>query len=107
MTSLKMKLQNTILSEIKILQHELDIQERYYEHINMKSGIPYKILKQSCNDIENNVNDILGEITDFKISLGFNLTKFDILINDVKNNWIISAEQGSGFQKFIIDISIR
>src|SRR6185437_10008926 len=91
--------------EITSLEKKKEMFTKYLSCINAKDGIPYKILKKSCSTIEQGINNILSEITDFNISLGFDLKKFKIMITD--KNKIIPAEQGSGFQKFIIDLSMR
>jgi DNA repair exonuclease SbcCD ATPase subunit len=63
------------------------------------------VLKKSCNQIENDVNKILRAITDFTILLRFEDSIFDIMLKS--NEKTISANLGSGSQKFIVDFAIR
>jgi exonuclease SbcC len=97
------------ISFYKLLQDELiklddekHAYDEYLKKINMKSGIPYQILSKSCAQLESDMNEMLNTITDFKISLQFD-KKFGMFIQP--NN--IPAEQGSGFQKFVIDLALR
>ena len=94
-----------IEKSINIAENELNMYSQYLQCIDSNHGIPYKILKQSCANIEIGINNILNDITDFNISLGFEFKKFKIMIKH--NNSLISAAQGSGFQKFIIDLAMR
>lgn len=101
---------NKISGELKKLLKKNQIYNKYLEIINAKDGLPYKILKKSCYTIEKGINQILNNITDFKIYLGFDFkkaNKFKIMIMENNNTKPIPAEQGSGFQKFIIDLSLR
>jgi DNA repair exonuclease SbcCD ATPase subunit len=111
-----MVMHNRISDNIRDLLHKQQIYDEYIRCINSKKGIPHEIVKQSCANIEIGINNILNEITDFNISLGFDLKKFNIMISDkVKsistpksdNIKSIPASQASGFQKFIIDMSMR
>lgn len=99
---------NKSLDEILKLERAEQIYDKYLDCINMKDGIPYQLLKKSCSNIEMGMNNILSDITNFRITLGFDLKKFKIMLVDTKNKQKnIPAEQGSGFQKFIIDLSMR
>lgn len=84
---------------------DIEIYKTYHDCINVKTGIPYKMLKNYATKIENNINNILNDITDFKVKLNFSSKSFKI--NILSDNHEIPISQGSGFQSFIIDLSMR
>lgn len=91
--------------ELNELIIEEEIYAIYLKTFSSKGGIPYLCLKECCKNMESRVNEILTELTDFKISIDFedDFIKISIIDSRIK----IPIKQGSGFQKFIIDLSIR
>lgn len=79
----------------------------YYLSAMSKDGISYEILKDALPVIENEVNDILMQIVDFKIKFD---TGDDTEINanivyDNSKSWAI--EMTSGMERFILSMVLR
>jgi hypothetical protein len=92
-------------NEKKALEKQKSVFKHYIKLIDMKTGIPHKILQHSCSALIAGVNNILEYISDFRISINFDLKNFTIMI--LKGEMAIPSTQGSGLQKFIIDVAIR
>jgi exonuclease SbcC len=82
----------------------LEFYDLYFSVINCKTGIPSYILKQTCKIIEDQCNSILQSITDFTIKIVFDST---VRIYTVENDEHINGANGSGFQKFLLDLIFR
>jgi DNA repair exonuclease SbcCD ATPase subunit len=100
------KIYEELIKKRRKLEHDKDLYEKYLSIVNTKSGIPYKILCDSCKIIQNSINKILEEITDFEIILNFDKKGFRFMICGTGGT-TIPAAQGSGFQKFVIDLIMR
>lgn len=86
---------------------ELNLKLKYSEILHPKTGIPYKLLKNGIAPLENKINKILTEITNFNIKLNY---EDSLNINMIPLNPEFSGtntQLASGFQKFIIDFSFR
>jgi DNA repair exonuclease SbcCD ATPase subunit len=98
----------TISSEyVKINELELDFL-LYKEYVSLVSrdGIPLKIINSILPELENEVNSILHEIVNFKVSIntdGKNIYT-EICYSDEKS-WPL--EMGSGMEKFLSGLAIR
>jgi exonuclease SbcC len=82
----------------------LDDRELYNNIINHKSGVPQSMMETMCQNIQNRCNDVLKQIADFEIEVTY---KKEINIFTRVGGVCISAEQSSGYQKFIIDLIMR
>lgn len=80
------------------------IYTRYLKLLNGKAGLPSMLLNNACAILTRECNKILNDITDFQIKFTFDA---GIDIDTITKNIPISAEMGSGFQKFVIDLCIR
>lgn len=89
-----------VLSDIEKIKHAIVDMELYHNIINHKNGLPVKMMENTCKGIENSANEILAVIADFTISIVFDK---EIHINIGQ----VSAEQSSGYQKFVIDLILR
>ena len=104
-------------SKINETTKNLENYHLYKSKINYKTGLPHQIMLDSCSWLERSVNMILSDITDFRITFKFKTNnknsgqksdKFKIsIVNSVMKTEHIDAIQGSGSQKFIIDLAIR
>ena len=97
---------NDNLKRIFTLKTEMKNFE-YYLSAMSKDGISYQLLKEALPTIENEVNDILMQIVDFKIKFD---TGDDTEINasivyDNAKSWAI--EMTSGMERFILSMVLR
>lgn len=87
------------------------IHDKYLSVVNKKTGIPSLLLKNSCKKLTSECNKLLNIITDFQVDFEISSTK--VIINMIMINpstgdeTKVSADMGSGFQKFILDLVIR
>ncbi len=89
------------LNEINM---ELYKSQLYDTAMSDKKGIIGHIIKKSSERISEIWNSKLGKIVDFKVDIVFNKDKFNVMIVE---DALINAEAGSGFQKFIMDLTFR
>lgn len=102
LSTVKQEIENdkkTILT-INELKRDISDMELYNNLINHKNGLPVKMMENTCAGIEKSANEILDAVADFQISVVFDK---EIHINIGQ----VSAEQSSGYQKFIIDLILR
>ncbi len=90
---------NILASDTKLADLEL-----YDRIINHKSGIPVEMMRLVCLRIQNKCNEVFEQIADFRIGVIFD---DEVHLNVITGTSIVSAEQSSGYQKFIIDIIMR
>ena len=88
--------------------HELELRlkaYKYYLSAMHRDGIPYEIIANIIPLVEEDVNDILDQIVDFKLE--FNVDGKDILsyINYGTDKWPL--EMTSGMEKFLASLAIR
>jgi DNA repair exonuclease SbcCD nuclease subunit len=88
------------VSTIDGLKRNIADMELYNNLINHKNGLPVKMMENTCAGIEKSANKILDAVADFQISVVFDK---EIHINVGQ----VSAEQSSGYQKFLIDLILR
>ena len=96
-------LKNTI-ELVKNKEIELNNYEKYISAVG-RDGIPYKIICNAIPTIENGVNDILTQITEFTLKLendGSDIIPY-ISYEDKKH----PIELCSGFERFIMELAIR
>lgn len=84
-----------------------DTINRYSLYVNAIDGVALKmaIIKKYINSLEQNINAILAQFTDFKIK--FETSDKEVRIYIEENGQSISVELASGFQRFIISLAIR
>ena len=90
--------------EIDTLTQNINDMKMYDKVINHKSGVPKQLMINTCSQIEMRCNEILSQISDFTIGVVFDK---EIQINTIHGEKVVSAEQSSGYQKFIIDLIMR
>ena len=91
---------------IKEIEEKFKYYEYYIDSVS-KNGVAYELLKKSIPVIENEVNEILSQVVDFKIKLE---TSEDNTINgyifyDEERTWPV--ELTSGMERFILSIALR
>lgn len=93
------------LENLKNIEKELQYYKYYIEAIN-KNGIPQELISRSIPIIEDETNNILSQIVDFKVKLEVDGKDINIYIvyNDI-DTWPI--ELISGFERFASSIGIR
>jgi hypothetical protein len=91
-------------NELCVVMQEASDRTMYDKLINHKTGVPEAMMKAMCNNVQTQCNDILKDIADFTIAVEYDK---EITINTVVGDAAISAEQSSGYQKFIIDLIMR
>jgi hypothetical protein len=87
------------------LHKDMKAREVYDGIISHKKGVPVAMMSNMCASIEKRCNDFLKEITDFAISISYG-DEIHINVRSA-NGTEVSAEQSSGYQKFILDIVMR
>jgi len=98
----------------KILQQLTDMEDlektihayQYYIEAIRRNGIPYELISKIIPFIESEVNNILSQIVDFKISLevdGKNIN--GKMVYDDDRHWPL--EMASGMERFISSLAIR
>ncbi len=99
---------NNIIQSIKKAE-ELEIKFKAYEYYIdsvQRDGIPYELISKTIPIIEEEVNDILGQMVEFKIMFeldGKNINTHIAYDND--RHWPL--ELTSGMEKFISSLAIR
>jgi hypothetical protein len=92
------------MEEISILEQSCSDRVIYDKIINHKSGVPERMMKIMCANIQSKCNIILQTVADFEIEV---LYDKEISINTKVCDKLVLAEQASGYQKFIIDLILR
>lgn len=93
------------IADADILVSDLEL---YDKVINHKTGIPMEMMRTVCARIQNKCNEVFEQIADFRIGVVFDDEVHLNVISSVGGSHsIVSAEQSSGYQKFIIDIIMR
>ena len=70
------------------------------------NGIPYELVKRYLPLIESHINAVLNCISDFTVSFVFEKQNLDMVIVS-HNSAPINVQLASGFEKFIIGLSLR
>jgi len=104
---LKSQLKN-INSQIK-KAHQLETRLKAYEYYLdaiQRDGIPYEIISDTLPYVEEEINNILSQIVDFKLLFdvdGKNILTY--IVYDGNNQWPL--EMTSGMEKFVSSLAIR
>lgn len=79
--------------------------------INHKTGIPMEMMKNVCARVQARCNEVFEKIADFSLGVVFDgevhLNVITKCADAPMGLSIVSADQSSGYQKFIIDIIMR
>jgi len=103
--------QKTIETILESINRAHDLEERlkayeYYLSAIQRDGVPYELISEILPYVEEEVNIILSQITDFSISFetdGRNINTFIVYGNQEK--WAL--EMTSGMEKFVSSLAIR
>jgi DNA repair exonuclease SbcCD ATPase subunit len=108
---------DTIISKNKIDDLKKDIKKykelynnsklyNYYSQAISRDGIPYLLINKIVPIIEQETNNILELLTDFKTKFIMDGKNIDInIVYNKQNNWNVTI--ASGFERFIISLAIR
>lgn len=100
----KLRLEQKI-AEIKEYETSQICYKTYIQIVN-RDGIPYELITKTVPLIENEVNNVLNQLADFRLSIktdGKNISTYITYSEDRK--WALST--GSGFERFISSVAIR
>ena len=100
-----MKNINNKIKEIEELENKNQAY-RYYLDAVRRDSVPYELLEKAIPTIEGEINNILGQLVDFQMSLemdGKNINS-NIVYDDV-NQWPL--ELSSGMERFISSLAMR
>jgi DNA repair exonuclease SbcCD ATPase subunit len=95
---------NHKIDQIKIVEQKYKLYDVYCQAVS-RDGIPFDVITATVPEIQNEVNNILGQVTDFTSLFetdGKNIIPY-IVYNDKK--WLMSLT--SGFEKFSLSLAIR
>jgi len=103
--------QKTIENILDSIERAHDLEERlkayeYYLSAIQRDGVPYELISEILPYVEEEVNIILSQITDFSIQFetdGRNINTFIVYSDDEK--WAL--EMTSGMEKFVSSLAIR
>ena len=103
--------QKTIENILDSIDRAHDLEERlkayeYYLNAIQRDGVPYELISEILPYVEEEVNLILSQITDFSIRFetdGRNINTFIVYSDDEK--WAL--EMTSGMEKFVSSLAIR
>jgi DNA repair exonuclease SbcCD ATPase subunit/DNA repair exonuclease SbcCD nuclease subunit len=91
--------------KLEKLEEQFKIYDLYIKATN-RNGVPYDLISNILPQIENEVNDILSYLADFRIALESDGKSINIyIIYDNDKFWAL--ELASGMEKFISAIAIR
>tara|TARA_R100001480_G_scaffold30639_1_gene41618 strand:+ start:1136 stop:4285 length:3150 start_codon:yes stop_codon:yes gene_type:complete len=96
---------NKKIEEIEELENKNQAY-RYYLDAVRRDSVPYELLEKAIPTIEGEINNILGQLVDFQMSLdmdGKNINS-NIVYDDV-NQWPL--ELSSGMERFISSLAMR
>jgi DNA repair exonuclease SbcCD ATPase subunit len=96
---------NRELQEMQKLIEEHEAYSYYLQAVKL-DGVPYKITNEIIPDIEEEINNILLEVVDFKIQLETDNKNINAyIVYSPEKVWPV--ESGSGMEKFIASLAIR
>lgn len=93
------------INELSELETQYEAYEKYLKSIQ-RDGVPYDLMSTALPKIEQEVNNILTQLTDFTIVFntdGKNINAY--IVYDDENFWLL--ELTSGMEKFIASLAIR
>jgi len=93
------------INRLSLLEQDYKVYELYIKATN-RNGVPYDLISNILPQIENEVNDILSYLAEFRIALETDGKSINIYII-YDNDKIWALELASGMEKFISAIAIR
>jgi DNA repair exonuclease SbcCD ATPase subunit len=90
--------------EVKELENKNTLYT-YYLDVVKKDGVPYELISKAMPVIENEVNNILGQVVDFSLALDTDGKNINARIVYEDQEWAL--EMCSGMEKFISGLAIR
>ena len=94
----------TKMEEVKELEPKNQLYTFYLDAVK-KDGVPYELISKALPAIENEVNNILGQVVDFSISMDTDGKNINARIVYEDQEWAL--EMCSGMEKFISGLAIR
>jgi DNA repair exonuclease SbcCD ATPase subunit/DNA repair exonuclease SbcCD nuclease subunit len=92
------------MEEVKELESKNQLYTFYLDAVK-KDGVPYELIAKALPAIENEVNNILGQVVDFSISMDTDGKNINAKIVYEDQEWAL--EMCSGMEKFISGLAIR
>jgi DNA repair exonuclease SbcCD ATPase subunit len=92
------------MEEVKELESKNQLYTFYLDAVK-KDGVPYELISKALPAIENEVNNILGQVVDFSISMDTDGKNINAKIVYEDQEWAL--EMCSGMEKFISGLAIR
>lgn len=93
-------------SDSKQMDERIILLTYYVELLDLKNGFPRHVSNRFMSMLNDNMNRILSELTDFKISIEAEIGE-SIRVYIIKDNVKINCDMISGFQKFLLNIVFR
>ncbi len=105
------KIETFIKNNEEVEKYEIEYTDReiYDKLINSKTGLPFKMMESITKKVETNCNLIFSSIANFRIQIKYTTKGIKLFIVELRGSTTITipAQQGSGYDKFIIDIILR
>ena len=92
------------MEEVKELESKNQLYTFYLDAVK-KDGVPYELISKALPAIENEVNNILGQVVDFSISMDTDGKNINARIVYEDQEWAL--EMCSGMEKFVSGLAIR
>jgi DNA repair exonuclease SbcCD ATPase subunit len=92
------------MEEVKELESKNQLYTFYLDAVK-KDGVPYELISKALPAIENEVNNILGQVVDFSIAMDTDGKNINARIVYEDQEWAL--EMCSGMEKFISGLAIR
>jgi DNA repair exonuclease SbcCD ATPase subunit len=92
------------MEEVKELESKNQLYTFYLDAVK-KDGVPYELISKALPAIENEVNNILGQVVDFSIAMDTDGKNINAKIVYEDQEWAL--EMCSGMEKFISGLAIR
>jgi DNA repair exonuclease SbcCD ATPase subunit len=92
------------MEEVKELESKNQLYTFYLDAVK-KDGVPYELIAKALPAIENEVNNILGQVVDFSIAMDTDGKNINAKIVYEDQEWAL--EMCSGMEKFISGLAIR
>jgi DNA repair exonuclease SbcCD ATPase subunit len=101
----------TFIERVKLQMDEVkDLEEKnrlytYYLDAVKRDGVPYELISKAMPVIENEINNILGQVVDFSIVMDIDGKSINAKIVYEDQEWPL--EMCSGMEKFVSGLAIR
>ena len=92
------------MQEVKDLESKSNLYTYYLDAVK-KDGVPYELISKAMPVIESEVNNILGQVVDFSLSMDTDGKNINAKIVYEDQEWVL--EMCSGMEKFISGLAIR